>query len=137
MGQGGFYTLVNATPYTWFKTHQHSYQMNAWSFPDTVAPYTAINVYVEFDEGTGKHTGDDGGEVDFEVGPERGKGTKFELTVHFRWLGLRLIEFPVTYGPNGDVEPVGKELNFGWAHDGFTKFTLTGEPGNFVVVQNQ
>ena len=66
MGQGGFYTLVNATPYTWFKTHQHSYQMNAWSFPDTVAPYTAINVYVEFDEGTGKHTGDDGGEVDFE-----------------------------------------------------------------------
>ena len=36
MGQGGKITLVNGTKYDWNNTYQHSYQMNAWSFPATI-----------------------------------------------------------------------------------------------------
>ena len=136
MGQGGYYTLVNATAQTWFKTYQHSYQMASWNFPDTVAPFSAVNVYVEFDESAGKTASDDAGECDYEVGDVRDQGTKFRLLVRFRWLGCSLTDFPVKYGPTMEVVQKGTELNFGWIHDGFTKFTLVGGPGDFSLVQN-
>ena len=36
MGEGGYLSLINATPYTWHNLYQHSYQLNAWKFPDTI-----------------------------------------------------------------------------------------------------
>ena len=38
MGEGGYLSLINATPYTWHNLYQHSYQLNAWKFPDTINP---------------------------------------------------------------------------------------------------
>jgi hypothetical protein len=36
MGEGGYLNLVNGTPYRWKRTQQNSYQMEAWSFPESI-----------------------------------------------------------------------------------------------------
>jgi hypothetical protein len=38
MGQGGYLSLINATPFSWHKIYEHSYQMNSWDFPDVINP---------------------------------------------------------------------------------------------------
>lgn len=37
MGEGGYLSLINATPYAWHKLYQHSYQLNSWNFPDVIS----------------------------------------------------------------------------------------------------
>lgn len=67
MGQGGTLNLVNGTPYTWTQTYVHSYQMNAWSFPATLAPGQVAAVYVEWDQHVTHDQADDAGEVTFAL----------------------------------------------------------------------
>lgn len=49
--------------------------MNAWSFPQTIAPNTCPKLYVEWDITAGKNVGDDAGEVEY-VFPN---GDKFQV----------------------------------------------------------
>ncbi|KAI8994212.1 hypothetical protein BD414DRAFT_506670 [Trametes punicea] len=125
MGQGGFLTIYNATQYDWKKTYQHSYQMNAWDFPNLV----------EFDEGVGKKPGDDAGDVDFELqGAPAGHAT-FRLAVSFRNLWARFATFAVTLAPNTPI-PVGGQVELGWRHDGTVVFILAGQYPNLHVLKN-
>ncbi|KAI0739022.1 hypothetical protein C8Q80DRAFT_1203390 [Daedaleopsis nitida] len=132
MGQGGFFDLVNNTPYDWRRTYQHSYQMNAWSFPEVVPAYGAVRVYVEFDEGAGKTTGDDAGEATFEFFPGTDGQKQFKFYVRFRRLGVELLEFPVTIYPN-TVVPKGTQYDIGWNHNQSVTFTLQGQDGNYIM----
>ncbi|KAI8976710.1 hypothetical protein BD414DRAFT_539255 [Trametes punicea] len=135
MGQGGYLTIYNATQYDWKKTYQHSYQMNAWDFPDQIAAFTSASIYVEFDEGTGKTPEDDAGEVDFELqGAPAGKAT-FRLAVTFRDLWARFPTFAVTLAPNANI-PVGGEVELGWRHDGTVVFILAGQYPNLHAFKN-
>ena len=125
MGQGGFFALINATPHHWYRRDQWSRQMNAWSFPENIEPYTSINIYVEFDERG--DTNNTGAEVRYELATEPHEGAHFILTGHFRWLGLKQVGFPLLYGPESEFRPVdGPEWDLGWAHDGYIRVALSG-----------
>ncbi|KAH9895919.1 hypothetical protein C8Q73DRAFT_823761 [Cubamyces lactineus] len=101
MGQGGYLTIYNATQYNWRKTYQHSYQMNDWNFPATIAAFSSASIYVEFDESIGKDTGDDAGEATFEIVGAPAGQAQFQFAVKFRDLFTRLLEFPaVAAGSN-------------------------------------
>lgn len=80
MGQGGFMTLTNATPYEWKRTYLHSYQMNNWNFPLSIASGSSSRVYVEWCEGFFKTISDDGGEANYTLG-----STGLNFQVQARW----------------------------------------------------
>jgi hypothetical protein len=82
-GGPGYYSLINATPYTWHNLYHHSYQLSTWTFPDVVNPGKQIpkkkkkvlqidsnhlgqlaQAFVELGDGT---KGDDAGEVNYSV----------------------------------------------------------------------
>ena len=134
MGQGGYLTIYNATQYDWRKTYQHSYQMNDWNFPATIAAFSSVSIYVEFDESVGKDTGDDAGEATFEVVGAPAGQAQFQFAVKFRDLFTRLLEFPVVAA--GSNVPVGGTIDLGWRHNGDTVFILGGQPGNWHVLVN-
>jgi hypothetical protein len=125
MGQGGTITLVNGTPYTWENTGQHSQQMNAWSFPSSIAPGTAVGVYVEWGEGP-LGTATDTGDVTYSLG---GTGAAFQIQARagsgFN-LGVALTSLSTLGNPQGST------LSLGWAHDGTVNFILAGKTGSFV-----
>ena len=125
MGQGGHIVVCNATPYSWHRTYQHSYQMNAWNFPDNIPAYTSARVYVEFDEGVGKHPGDDAGDAHYEIVHEA-PFKQFRFAVKFRDLLVRFPDFPVE-SPPGKIIPRGSEVDLGWRHDNSVVFVLFGE----------
>ncbi|CDO74717.1 hypothetical protein BN946_scf184847.g25 [Trametes cinnabarina] len=132
MGQGGFLLLYNATQYQWRKTYQHSYQMNNWDFPDTIAPFNGVRIYVEFDESS--HPGDDGGDVKYElVGCPAGKAV-FWIAIGFRNFYARFPEFAIKRG--NQEYPIGTEFGLGWRHDGETVYILTGDYPNMQFLTN-
>ncbi|PSR99062.1 hypothetical protein PHLCEN_2v4219 [Hermanssonia centrifuga] len=61
----GTLVVINQTPYTWEQTYVHSYQMNEWTFPQSIPPGETANIAVGFATGTGVTVSDDGGEVTF------------------------------------------------------------------------
>lgn len=63
MGQGGYITLLNNTAHDWVRTHEHSYQMNSWEFPEIIQAGKTVRIYVEWNEGIGKYPEDDAGEA--------------------------------------------------------------------------
>ncbi|KAI0654550.1 hypothetical protein C8Q70DRAFT_516119 [Cubamyces menziesii] len=135
MGQGGYLSIYNTTPHEWRRTFQFAYQMNSWEFPTTIAPYTSVNIYIEFDEGLFTHTGDDKGEVNYElVGCPAGQA-QFQLIARLRDLNANFIEFPARLAPDTDV-PVGGKLNIGWRDNGVAVFILAGQHGNLHVLKN-
>src|SRR4051812_8040885 len=79
MGQGGFITLVNGTPYDWQNTASHSYQMNAWSFPQTLASGASTSVYVEWNQGIFTTSSDDAGECTYTLA-----GTSYSFQLQAR-----------------------------------------------------
>ncbi|KAL7277320.1 hypothetical protein ACG7TL_009177 [Trametes sanguinea] len=108
--------------------------MNAWNYPERIAPFTGVRVYVEFDEGTGKHTGDDAADVKYDiVGRPSGQAT-FQIAIKFRDFLARFPEFAVKMG---DVPvPIGGEVWLGWRHDGETVYILAGVYPNMQLLTN-
>ncbi|KAJ2989630.1 hypothetical protein NUW54_g8722 [Trametes sanguinea] len=124
MGQGGFLLLYNATPYAWRRSYTNSYQMNAWNFPESIPAFTGVRVYVEFNEGTGKHKEDSAADVKYELlGCPSGQ-SEIWIAIKFRDFLARFPEFPVKMGTK--PIPRGSELSLGWRHDGETVYILSG-----------
>ncbi|GCA81799.1 hypothetical protein [Microcystis aeruginosa] len=126
MGQGGSITLVNGTRYDWDNTHQHSYQMNSWGFPNIIPAGTSATVYVEWDEGIFDTTSDDAGEVVYNL-----NSTDLGFQVQARannGFNLQAV-FTNFSTPNNSQ---GSTINLGWNHDGSVNFILSGEVNNFT-----
>ena len=130
MGQGGKLLLVNKTPYRWKRTHRHSYQMKSWdnSFPEFIEPGAAVQVYIEWMEGT-KNKKDDAGEINYTL-----EGINYTFQVQARAkngfdIRVAFIHFPgISRG----------EISLGWNHDGTLFFTLMGYEGNMdFIASNQ
>ncbi|KAI9067013.1 hypothetical protein FKP32DRAFT_1589042 [Trametes sanguinea] len=124
MGQGGFLLLYNATQYTWRRSYQHSYQMNAWNFPESIPAFTGVRVYVEFDEGTGNDKGDSAADVKYQLLGLPSGQSEIWIAIKFRDFLARFPEFPVKMGTK--PIPRGSEVSLGWRHDGETVYILSG-----------
>ncbi|PRP70995.1 hypothetical protein BUE93_08535 [Chromobacterium amazonense] len=128
MGQGGRITLVNSTSYDWNKSYEHSYQMNSWSFPQTIPAGTAATVYVEWDQSIFHHTSDDGGEATYSMSAG---GVPLSFQVQARAsngfnLQIAFLNIATQNNPQGSVLPLG------WDHDGYVNFILAGQIGSFT-----
>ena len=129
MGQGGFITLVNGTPYDWQRSHRHSYQMASWddSFPAAVKAGTSARVYVEFSQGIFSNSSDDGGEVAYRL-----DGTPHGFEIQARSSGGFFLQAAFTQiAPLG--HPQGSTVRLGWEHNGSVHFVLSGTTGAFTA----
>lgn len=124
MGQGGSVVIINATKYDWKRVNQHSYQMNSWNFPTTIAAGSKVSVYVEWDENIFHNHHDDGGEAEFQL--EGTGGLSFEFQARWPEGGDRQIRvyFKNLSTPNN---PKGSTISLGWAHDGRMNFVISGD----------
>jgi hypothetical protein len=126
MGQGGRITLVNGTPYDWRNTYHHSYQMNSWTFPETIPAGSTASVYVEWSEGIFEHKGDDAGEVTYTLGPS---GANFQVQARAgNGFDLRVVLTGIATTGN----PKGSTIDLGWQHDGNVTFILAGKEGSYT-----
>ncbi|KAF7791758.1 hypothetical protein EIP86_002782 [Pleurotus ostreatoroseus] len=125
-GDGGTFTLINGTPYTWQKTGQHSYQMNSWYFPDTIASGTTYRAFVEWDKNPFKHLGDDSGDVTFRL-----EGTDKHFQLRARVVKNQLILQAYLDGITTAGNPQGSTIDLGWRHDQDTPFILCGTVEHF------
>lgn len=126
MGQGGFITLVNSTNTDWRKTHEHSYQMNSWSFPDSIPSGTSVNVYVEWDQGIFTHESDDAGEVNYTLSDSQNSTFQIQARASKGFqLQAYMLNIETKSNPKGSVVPLG------WNHDGYVSFVLFGKQGDY------
>lgn len=126
MGQGGHITLVNGTPYDWTRTNLHSYQMNAWSFPERIAAGTTATVYVEWDQGIFDTQSDDAGEANYAL-----SGTPYTFEIRARAKdGFNLSAAFTNLSTSGNT--TGSTLDLGWIHDGTVAFVLAGDASGFI-----
>lgn len=132
MGQGGNIAMSNATSYDWNLTHQHSYQMNTWSFPEKISAGTQGSGYIEFSEGIFETWSDDGGEAQYTL-----SGTNFSFTVQARSSSGFTLQLYLDSIEVLDSNPK-ETINLGWNHDGTIEFTiLGGETNQFVLSYNK
>jgi len=118
MGQGGTITLSNLTDQDWHLVHSHSYQMNAWSFPEVIPKLTASQRYVEWDQHLGRTQSDDAGEARYAIG---NTGKTFELQARAK------DGFNLQVDVSSFQQP--PVVRLGWVHDGDVDFHLYGEGG--------
>ena len=73
MGQGGKIKIENKTDSRMKRRYCKSYQMDSWSFPETIEANSSATVYVEWDECIFHAKGDDRGTVIYylENNPEK------------------------------------------------------------------
>jgi hypothetical protein len=132
MGAGGNITLINNTDCDWNQTDQHSYQMNHWSFPQTIAAGTSCSIYLEYSEHVDKDWTDDGGDVIYQL--TDGSGSSFHIHA----------SHPHNYAGSGDITvtfqgittpkyPAGSTLDLGFAWNGQSVFFLACENGTYYI----
>eukprot|EP01040_Poterioochromonas_malhamensis_P000204 gene204-214_t len=119
MGQGGDVVIVNGTELPLQRTNIHSYQMDWSNWPEIIAPFSAVSVYVEFDEGITKTKSDDGGDVTYSV-PDG----HLHFNVHASFRNIK-----VTTTVNGQTYTD----DLGWNHDGKMGFVVAGTNPNYYI----
>ncbi|KAF9459494.1 PLC-like phosphodiesterase [Collybia nuda] len=124
MGQGGYINLINGSPYAWQQTYKHSYQMNAWGFPSTVASGKVQTVYVEWDEA--HTTKDDAGEVTYTISNPTSSSFQIQARATSGFMLQNWFSNLMTQN-----NAVGSTLKFGWKHDGYVNFILSGSENDF------
>lgn len=127
MGQGAYLDIVNGTTSIWKKVKSYDYQMNHWSFPETIYPGNVARVRIEFGQGASHNAGDDEGKVTYNVD---GK----EFLIHASTSGsyggqIWDTEIKVLFQDNfSDYAKPDDPLNLGWKHNGRMLFIMSGSP---------
>ncbi|THG95539.1 hypothetical protein EW026_g6133 [Hermanssonia centrifuga] len=125
-GEGGSFVLINMTPYNWNQIYIHSYQMNAWGFPQSVPAGSMAKVYVEWDQSIFDDQEDDGGQVIYQL---QGApiSASFQLQASATTTSFNLQAYYTNIATTS--HPLGSVVDLGWVHDGNTVFVLSGVPG--------
>ncbi|WP_295092421.1 phosphatidylinositol-specific phospholipase C domain-containing protein [Ruminococcus sp.] len=110
MGQGGKIKIENKTDSRMKRRYCKSYQMDSWSFPETIEANSSATVYVEWDECIFHAKGDDRGTVIYylENNPEK--------EVHISLFNANERNFTVTRLKFNGISSVPQKVN--WLHDG-------------------
>lgn len=114
MGQGGSVVIVNKTKWDMIRTGIHSYQMDAWNFPEKIEAGKSAKFYVEWSEGIFETKGDDAGEAYYKLGDKK---------VEFRMWDANKRNFTVTYIGFEGVNSTPQRVN--WLHDGEMTILIT------------
>ncbi|KAH7106736.1 PLC-like phosphodiesterase [Auriculariales sp. MPI-PUGE-AT-0066] len=125
-GQGGYIALVNGGSYTWNLGGTSKYQMNAWSWPSTIAPYSVSRVYIEFDTTIGRTKSDDAGEATYTLA-----GTSFAFQIQARSKSGFNLQVVLT-GMSTKNNAQGSTISLGWKHDGVVNWVLSGADNRFT-----
>ncbi|MBC8951084.1 hypothetical protein [Xenorhabdus sp. TS4] len=128
MGQGGYITLVNSTNSNWNKSDYHSYQMNSWDFPETIAAKSSAKIYVEWSQGFFENSSDDSGEVTYTL--ENTSNVSFQIQSRAK-NGFGLQVYFSNLETSGNTK--GSTLKLGWNHDGIVNFLLSGREGEYTA----
>lgn len=132
MSSGGNLILINNTNCDWNQTYHHSYQMNIWNFPQTIAAGTSQQVRVSYDEITGKTWTDDGGDVIYQFSD--GSGSSFHIRANHPGKAAGQGNISVTFtGISTSKYPAGTPVNLGFAQNGQTILFLACENGTYYI----
>lgn len=116
-------TLLNGSPHDWTLSGQHSYQMDAWTWP-TISAGKAARVYVEF--GTKGHAGDDAGEAYYNIA---------DTVNHFQIKGRKPSDYMLTISLDGmstKQSQQGANIDLGFRHDAAVDWIMsTDEAGDW------
>ncbi|TFK73239.1 PLC-like phosphodiesterase [Pluteus cervinus] len=130
MGWGGRIVLVNGTPYTWERTDLKSHQMEAWTFPVSIAPKSSSTIYLEWDEGILLNESKDTGDVTYQLA-----GTSSSFQVLGRSDGHHKYHLQIYLsGMETQNHPRGYVFDLGFIHNGDVNFILSGKEGNFCSI---
>ncbi|KAK0725349.1 PLC-like phosphodiesterase [Lasiosphaeris hirsuta] len=121
------FLLVNATPWTFREAGQHTYQMESWEFPPTIAPGTSARIYMKGESGQ-----DDGGEFSYAID---GLSTGSEPSVfEVQYRGVGLFSDPVVQVKFSSLETLhnfaGSTLQLEWREDNNIPFIVASSEEN-------
>lgn len=125
MGQGAQFTVVNGTPYAFKRVQQDSYQMNNWNFPDQVGPFSSQNVYIEWNQSIFHTTGDDQGNVTFQIDTGN-PGDNLTFKLHAAVVNDNFHIY-ASCNFNSQTLPANTSVDLGWIHDGTMSYGVTGD----------
>jgi len=132
MGAGGSITLINNTACDWNKSSEHSYQMNAWKFPQTIVAGTSCSVYLEYSEHTDKTWTDDGGDVIYQLSD--GNSSFFHVKATHPGKGSGQGDISVTFqGMTPLNHADGSPVDLGFVWNGQVVFFLACENATYYV----
>lgn len=131
MGAGGTITLINNTDCDWNKTSQHSYQMNAWNFPQTIPAGTSCSVYLEYSEHIDKTWTDDSGDVYYQLS---GSSSSFHVHASHPGKGSGEGDITVTFQEISTPKyPAGSSVDIGFIWNSQTILFLACENGTYYI----
>lgn len=129
MGQGGYLSITNSTPYCWKKTYDYSYQMDAWNFPDVIEKGINYKLYIEWDESIFHQSRDDQGIAEYTI--EDGSGSKLKINANNR------NEFCISINSSGlkrkKESRKREDCVLGWMHDGIMNYVVVGDKDGYMV----
>lgn len=122
MGQGSHLTIVNGTGQKWERTKQHSYQLNHWDFPQTIAPYSVAQIYIEWQSiGVEK---DSAAEVNYQI-----NGTN---SFQIRARAENGYDIIVDLSNVNSLIDTTRNISLGWKHDGIMQMILSESNGRYT-----
>jgi hypothetical protein len=121
IGLGGNLTIINATPFAWQRTFQHSYQMTQWEFPSQINPGEKVSVTPEW--GFLGRPSDDAAEAGYSIsmGAAGDVGFQFQARYSNSPQVSVLLDQVSTIG-----NPPGSAINLDFATLGDTPFIFSG-----------
>ncbi|WP_413495396.1 hypothetical protein [Morganella psychrotolerans] len=119
---GGNLVIINGTTSKWYKIHQHSYQMDEWSFPEIIDRGARAGTHIEFNTTFGNDINNDAGEVTYEL---EGTTNAMSFTIQARcvnnefFLQVHFKNISTTSHDKGSI------CKIGWEHNGTVYFVLS------------
>lgn len=110
MGQGGKIKIENKTDSKMIRRYCKAYQMDAWSFPETIEANSSATIYVEWDECIFHAKGDDRGTVIYYL------SNSPEKEVHISLFDANERNFNVTRLKFNGIPSTPQKV--AWLHDG-------------------
>ncbi|OJD38641.1 plc-like phosphodiesterase [Diplodia corticola] len=127
MGQGGYFTLVNGTQYTWRldPNAMNTKQVIAWNFPEHLPPGQTAEIYLQLDQGWFVNKSETQLRRIYHL--EGTRGCSFQIMVTDAPSAIRV----TLNGFSTPGHPIGNEFDLGWEHDATVRFILSGTEGYF------
>ncbi|OAQ62080.1 LysM domain-containing protein [Pochonia chlamydosporia 170] len=132
VGRNTYISLINATPYNWTKTYNHSYQMNSWDskWPKLMQPGESVTVYASIRFSPYHPMRDSAGETTYRI-----EGTKNPMSFQVQCRSGIVHEAYIQFLENLETLNNNKytEHNLGFSRTpGGVGFVLAGTEDHFI-----